>query len=46
MTHCELDLVEHILIDPKTCKFVDVVRIGMTLPIVLVGAQMGRGSCA
>ena len=46
MTHCELDLVEHTLIDPKTCKFGNVVRIGMTLPIVSVGAQMGRRPCA
>ncbi len=45
MTHCELDLVEHTLIDPKTCKFGDVIRIGMTLPIASVGAQMGRRSC-
>jgi hypothetical protein len=34
MTHCELDLVEHTLIDPKSCKFGNVVRIDMTLPIV------------
>jgi hypothetical protein len=46
MTHCEHDLVECALIDPKPCKFGDVVGIDLKFPIVYVGAQMGRWSCA
>ncbi len=34
MTHYEHDLVERALIDPKHCKFGDVVGIDLTLPIV------------
>ncbi len=34
MTHCEHDLVEHALIDPKPCKFGNVVGIDLTFPIV------------
>jgi hypothetical protein len=34
MTHCEHDLVEHTLIDPKPCKFDDIVGIDLTLPTV------------
>ncbi len=34
MTHCEHDLVEHALIDPKPCKFGDVVGIDLTFPII------------
>ncbi len=34
MTHCEHDLVEHALIDPKPCKFGDDVGIDLTFPIV------------
>ncbi len=30
MTHCKYDLVEHILIDPKPCKFGNVVGIDLT----------------
>ncbi len=33
MTHCE-HLVEHALIDPKPCKFGDIVGIDLTLPFV------------
>ncbi len=34
MTHCEHDLVEHALIDPKPRKFGNIVGIGLTSPIV------------
>ncbi len=34
MTHCENDLVEHTLIDPKPCKSGNVVGIDLTFPIV------------
>ncbi len=34
MTHCEHDLVERALIDPKHCNFGNVVGIDLTLPIV------------
>jgi hypothetical protein len=34
MTHCEYDLVEHALIDPKPCKFGNVIGIDLTFPIV------------
>jgi hypothetical protein len=34
ITLCEHDLVEHALIDPKACKFGNVVGIDLTLPIV------------
>ncbi len=33
-THCEHDLVEHTLIDPKLCEFGKVVGIDLTFPIV------------
>ena len=33
-THCEHDLVEHTLIDPKPCEFGNVVGIDLTFPIV------------
>ena len=46
MTHWEHDLVEHALIDPKPCKFGDVVGIDLTFPIVEVGVQMGGWSRA
>ncbi len=34
ITHCEHDLVQHTLIDPKPCKFCNVVEIDLTFPIV------------
>ena len=34
ITHCEHDLVERALFDPKHCKFGNVVGIDLTLPIV------------
>ncbi len=34
ITHCEHDLDEHALIDPKPCKFGDVIGIDLTFPIV------------
>ncbi len=46
-THCEHDLVEHALIDPKLCKFGNVVGIvDLTFPVVYVDMQMGRRSRA
>ncbi len=32
--HCQHDLVEHTLIDPKPCKFGNIVGIVLTLPII------------
>jgi hypothetical protein len=34
MTHCEHDLVEHALVDPKLCKFGNIVGIDFTFPIL------------